>query len=83
VAAELAKAAAVGGLGARGGAVLSPIILPAAAGIGLGAIFAVGRALFSGDSRVGPYRYLTRVAKGGASLLVVPKQYHSAPPAEP
>jgi len=83
VAAELAKAAAVGGLGALGGAVLSPIILPAAAGIGLGAIFAVGRALFSGDSRVGPYRYLTRVAKGGASLLVVPKQYHSAPPAEP
>lgn len=80
---EMAKAAVTGGGGSgmaalAGGATLSTIALSAATGIGLSAIFAVGPALFSGGGGAGPYRYLTRVTKAGASLLVVPKRYRDA-----
>jgi hypothetical protein len=75
---ELAKLAMVGGLGAlAGGVPLQTIALPAVAGLGLSAILGVGGRLLSGEAE-GPYRYLTRVNRLGASLLVVPKPYRVA-----
>jgi hypothetical protein len=75
------KVAATGG--APGLAALAAGLQPHAVALASGAGIAVGFVAFGrsmlAPKKDGPYRYLTRITKAGATLLVVPRPYRQAP----